>query len=297
MKIKISSKLDIGKIRDNNEDALAYCADLSQPEWRDGDISTYMSLGENGAFAVIADGMGGPSAGEIASSMAVQAVQNMMTAERIAAAISGGEATIKSLMGEAINQADSDIQQRLATDSETQGMGTTIVMCWLFNEKVYVAWCGDSRCYSYHPAQGLRLLTHDHSLVQEMVDKGEITREDAFTHPDGNVITRGLGDFDCDVEPDFCVHTIKSNETLMLCSDGLCGYCRDREMETCMDLYYTDVTKCSQELLQLPLDEGGYDNISIILISIIPDNQDAPASRSLFQSIKRAFRHLINSSF
>ena len=174
-------------------------------------------------------------------------------------------------------------------------MGTTIVACWIVSGKAYIAWCGDSRCYSYHPAKGLKSLTHDHSLVQELVDKGDITQDEAFFHPDGNVITRGLGDFGSDVDPDFAVCPIKENETLMLCSDGLCGYCIDKDLEICIDQNQTDTSKCCQNLLQRALDAGGHDNISIITISLIPDNHEQPAPITLMQSMKRRILRFINA--
>lgn len=295
MKIRISSRLDIGKLKENNEDSLAYCADLSQQEWREDDMASFLPLGDFGAIAVIADGMGGANAGEVASSVSIESIRDTFTAARVSAAVKGGEDTIKSLLIEAIKQADTAILQRIATDAGTQGMGTTIVVCWVLSDKAYVVWCGDSRCYSYHPAQGLRALTHDHSLVQEMVDNGDITPEEAFYHPDGNIITRGLGDFGSEVNPDFVVHSIKENETLMLCSDGLCGYCIDRDLEACMDENYTDTANCCNSLLKQALDVGGYDNVGIITMSIIQDNQEQPHPITLMQSMKRRFRRFLNA--
>lgn len=295
MKIKIASRLDRGKRRENNEDALSYCADLSQPEWRDDDMTTYLPLGEDGAIAVVADGMGGANAGEVASSISIQTIKETFTTDRVSAAVKGGEGTIMSLLLESIKQADTAIIQHIATDDGTQGMGTTIVACWIVSGKAYIAWCGDSRCYSYHPAKGLKSLTHDHSLVQELVDKGDITQDEAFFHPDGNVITRGLGDFGSDVDPDFAVCPIKENETLMLCSDGLCGYCIDKDLEICIDQNQTDTSKCCQNLLQRALDAGGHDNISIITISLIPDNHEQPAPITLMQSMKRRILRFINA--
>ena len=295
MKIKISSRLDIGKRRDNNEDALAYCSNLSQPDWREDDMTSYLPLGDFGAIAVVADGMGGANAGEVASSISIDTIKDTFSADRVSAAVKGGEDAIKSLLLEAVKQADAAILQRIATDDGTQGMGTTIVVCWVLNEKAYIVWCGDSRCYSYYPTQGLRPLTHDHSLVQELVDKGEITTEEAFSHPDGNIITRGLGDFGSEVDPSFVVHPVKENETLMLCSDGLCGYCMDRAMEACMDQNHTDTSKCCQSLLQQALDAGGHDNISIITISLISDNQEQPSPITILQSMKRRIGRFMNA--
>lgn len=295
MKIKIASRLDIGKRRENNEDALAYCANLSEPEWREDDMCAYLPLGKNGALAVVADGMGGANAGEVASSISIQTIRETFAIDRVSAAVKGGEETIKSLLLEAIKQADTAILQRIATDDGTQGMGTTIVVCWIVAGKAYIAWCGDSRCYSYYPSKGLKALTHDHSWVQELVDKGEITPEEAFSHPDGNIITRGLGDFGSEVNPDFVIHPVKENETLVLCSDGLCGYCTDDTLEACMDLNQTDTSNCCQSLLQRALDAGGHDNISIVTISIIPDNRDQPTPITRIQSMKRHFLRFMNA--
>ena len=295
MKIKIASRLDIGKRRENNEDALAYCANLSDHKWCEDDMAAYLPLGENGALAVVADGMGGANAGEVASSISIQTIRETFTIDRVSAAVKGGEDTIKSLLLEAIKQADTAILHRIATDDGTQGMGTTIVVCWIVAGKAYVAWCGDSRCYSYHPAKGLKALTHDHSWVQELVDKGEITPEEAFSHPDGNIITRGLGDFGSEVNPDFVVHSVKENETLVLCSDGLCGYCTDDTLEACLDLNQTDTSNCCQSLLQQALDAGGHDNISIVTISIIPDNHDRPTPITRIQSLKRHLLRFMNA--
>ncbi len=295
MKIKISSKLDIGKWRDNNEDALAYCSDLSHPDWQTDDMKDYVPLCDNGILAVVADGMGGANAGEVASSISIQTIEETFTVDRISEAVKGGADTIKFLLLETIKLADTAILQHIATDDGTKGMGTTIVACWIVSGKAYIAWCGDSRCYSYHPARGLKSLTHDHSWVQELVDKGEITPEEAFSHPDGNIITRGLGDFGSEVNPDFVIHPIKGNETLLLCSDGLCGYCTDDTIEMCLDQYQTDTSRCCQSLLQQALDAGGHDNISIITISIIPDNQDHPDPITCIQSLKRRIYRFINA--
>ena len=291
MKIKISSVLDIGK-RENNEDDMAFCPDLSNPEWRKDKMDAYISLGKSGSLAVIADGMGGANAGEVASSIAIKTVKEMFSTERTAAAVSGGDDTIKSLLEETVKKADSDILARIAVDDDTRGMGTTIVICWLLDNKAYIAWCGDSRCYVFHPVAGLKALSHDHSVVQELVDKGEITPEEAFYHPDGNIITRGLGDIGDDGQPDVMVYPVKLGDTLILCSDGLCGYCEDKDIQEIMDESYLDVTECSDRLLKLTLDAGGHDNIAIIVQSVIGDDQDKPAPLTFFQRIKRRFRRV-----
>lgn len=289
MKIRISASIDTGKERDNNEDALTYCPDLLSPQWHDnGEMPAYITIGNCGTLTVVADGMGGANAGEVASSIAIDTVKEVFSAQRVEG-IADDDEKIKELLHEVITKADEHIIAKMNTDPNTAGMGTTIVICWIFNKKAHIAWCGDSRCYVYNPAHGLKLLTKDHSLVQEMIDNGEISHEEAFSHPDSNVITRGLGDFDTNAAPDIIEYGISPNDTLLLCSDGLCGYCQDAEIESLMADKYSDVSQCCHQLMQLALDAGGFDNISIIAASLIDDNHEAPSGPSFFQKFLRLF--------
>lgn len=137
---------------------------------------------------------------------------------------------------------------------------------------VYIAWCGDSRCYCFNPNSGLRLLTKDHSLVQELIDKGEIKCEEAFNHPDNNIITRCLGDVDADPEPEILTYKICEGDIFLLCSDGLCGYCKDSLIEKTMYRNYKNMELCQKALLKNALDTGGQDNISIVLCATLPLN-------------------------
>ncbi len=287
MKINISSILDTGIERENNEDSLIFCPDLSRPEWSQGDMGAYFPLGKLGAIAVVADGMGGANAGEIASEIAINTIKD--TFDPNSPIDIENDVEIIEFLHCVVKKADKNIIDRINSDPDTSGMGTTLVLCWILNGKVYIAWCGDSRCYVYNPANGLTPLTTDHSLVQELIDRGEISKEEAFTHPDSNIITRGLGDFDTEAVADIVVHDIHPNDTLLLCSDGLCGYCQDTDIETILANNYTEVNQCCQQLLQLALNAGGYDNISIIAASLINDDQQKPANLTLGQRIKHFF--------
>ena len=133
--------------------------------------------------------------------------------------------------------------------------------------------------------KGLKLLSKDHSLVQELIDKGEITEKEAFTHPDNNVITRGLGDVNSQSLPDIVSYSIAPNDIILLCSDGLCGYTSNKEIEQVLDANSIDIMKCRDELLKLALDAGGYDNICISLASLINDNQSVPLVPTAIQKM------------
>lgn len=304
MKIKIAAVTDTGKERTNNEDACIMCPDLSQQDWTLEGTSTYIPLGEFGSVLVVADGMGGANAGELASSVAIETIRQTFSVENVGNVIEKGRK--EELLQLCVKAADEAINKRIWDDPDTSGMGTTVVICWIIGETAYVAWCGDSRCYVYNPFEGLTQLTKDHSLVQELIDKGDITEKEAFTHPDNNVITRGLGDMDSLSIPDIVTCPVSPNDILLLCSDGLCGYNTNKEIERVLDACCNDLMRCRDGLLRLALDAGGYDNICISLASVVADGQSSPSvpntiqrllikvKRFLFSDKRRALVHPIS---
>ena len=294
MKIKIVAVTDTGKERTNNEDAYIICPDLSQQDWSHSETPTYIPLNKYGSLLVVADGMGGANAGEVASSIATNSIKRSFSKENVKYAIMNNG--IEDLLCSCIKDADDSINQRIYEDPDTSGMGTTIVICWVIGNVAYIAWCGDSRCYVYNAFRGLKLLSKDHSLVQELIDKGEITEKEAFTHPDNNVITRGLGDVDFQSQPDIVKYSINPNDIILLCSDGLCGYSTNKEIEHVLDANCIDVLKCRDGLLKLALDAGGYDNICISIASMIGDNQSVPLIPTAIQKIVFKLKRDLKSS-
>lgn len=274
MKIKIVATTDTGKKRTNNEDAYIICPDLAQQDWAQSETPTYITLNKYGSLLVVADGMGGANAGEVASSIAVNSIRQSFSKGNVEHAIKDN--SIEDLLHSCIKDANESINKRMIEDPDTFGMGTTVVICWVIDNIAHIAWCGDSRCYVFNAFKGLKLLSKDHSFVQELIDKGEITEEEALTHPDSNIITRVLGDADSQCQPDIVSYPISTNDILLLCSDGLCGYSTNKEIESVLNANSIDVMKCRDELLRLALDAGGYDNICITLASLISDKQSVP---------------------
>lgn len=267
--IYISAKTDIGKMRTQNEDAFILCPDLAHPDWGKSHAST--DLGDWGAFVAVADGMGGANAGDVASTMAIESVKTIFSSEDLSKVI-GNDTLIEQFIQNTIFLTDKTLDHHVATHPETMGMATTIVLCWIVNDIAYIAWCGDSRCYVFNPRSGLKLLTKDHSYVQELIDKGDITEEEAFNHPDNNIITRGLGTFDVDSVADIVTHSLQPDDILLLCSDGLSGCCKNDVIEKTIKTHYRDLDNCCDKLVQLALDAGGCDNICVALVSIGIDN-------------------------
>lgn len=271
MDISICAKVDIGKERDQNEDAFLVCPDLTHPDW--GKNETCVRLGPHGAVLVVADGMGGENAGEVASSLAIASIRDSFSTTPMESVVTTEE-RIKEFLRTMVINADDRINSEAWNHPETQGMGTTIVVCWIFEKKTYVAWCGDSRCYVYHPQTGLQALTKDHSFVQELIDKGELTDKEAFTHPDNHIITRGLGNFDSEAVPDIVSFPTQEGDTFLLCSDGLCGYCDDKTIEKVMKAHVFDTSDCCSTLINLALKSGGFDNICVALAHVGPNESN-----------------------
>ena len=287
MKIQISATTDRGKVRGNNEDAIIVCPDLEQQDWMAGD-TPYITLGKLGALLVVADGIGGANAGEKASGLAINQVRTDFTPEAAETALKDGAQ--QSLMGKVFRNADEAINNAVLSDTEAMGMGTTFVMAWVVGEDVNVAWCGDSRCYVFNAEKGLLPLSKDHSLVQGMVDQGSITEEEALERPDSNIITQALGDCDLPCEPDYTTYHLQPGDMLMLCSDGLSGYASNKEMEETMSKHCCDTEECRDELLKMALDRGGEDNISVIVASLMDDNEQEIAKHSIWNRLLMLFK-------
>ena len=260
--------------RPNNEDNYQLDDNLSDNSWgftADAEVS----LGEKGALLVVCDGMGGMNAGEVASDIAVKTIKEWFTTDKLTdAAIAAPCKYISS----AIVAADAAIKAHSKTNPDTEGMGSTIVLAWLLGQKVYVGWCGDSRCYRFNPALGLERLSHDHSYVQELVDAGKLTEELAFDHPNNNIITRSLGDPRGAAQPDTKEFDLYNQDIILLCSDGLCGTLRDNEIAELIKQHQTSMQECRDALWDADEAAGWTDNTTIALAQIISGGKNANAA-------------------
>ena len=225
-------RTDIGRLRRQNEDAA----------WFD----------ESRAVFAVADGMGGHLAGEVASRMAIEAVQRMAQDNACP-----GIAALR----EAVASAHETILAHAQDHIECAGMGTTLSVLWLGVNYAYIAHVGDSRIYRLREGS-LTQITQDHSLVEELVRAGLITREQARTHPRRNIITRALGTHG-ENEPDLLVTDVRDGDLFLLCTDGLTGMVTDGDIERV--LRENDMETAADRLLALALDAGGRDNVTLIL--------------------------------
>jgi len=269
IKFKIAAKTDVGRVRKNNEDNLQAACDLTTApmKWVN---DMECNLGNKGALLVVADGMGGMNAGEVASEIAINTVKEFFSPEKITADVLGSKVGIETFMKKSITEADKRIKADAKANPEHKGMGTTIVIGWLLNDTLYVAWCGDSRAYIYNRVNGLRQISKDHSYVQTLVDKGKITHEEAFDYPDSNIITRCLSDSEQKARPDTLAHpiAIHNGDIILLCTDGLSGMIRDHEIEQILAENEHNLSVCTDKLIEAACEASGQDNITVALCQI-----------------------------
>lgn len=222
----------------------------------------YYSVGNVGNLPnilIVADGMGGHKAGEVASERAVMAVLD---------SIKNNESTDKISVIEMAISAANDIVYDLATsDSKFEGMGTTLVVATLVDDILYVANVGDSRLYLIND-EGIKQITRDHSLVQEMVSIGELDKESAKNHSRKNVITRAIG-VEKKIMADFFEVDVKENTKILLCSDGLTNMVEDDEISNVIEEYKgEDLEIAVRKLIDKANENGGLDNIAVVLAEV-----------------------------
>ena len=249
MKLSAHAKTDVGMIRSGNEDNFA--ADLNSAR---------------GIF-IVADGMGGHAAGEVASEMAVQIV---MRETKELADLSDGSAT--KVLGEALKLANRKIHDRTITEVDKQGMGTTASVLMLADSRYLIGQVGDSRVYLLRDGI-LKQLTKDHSYVQEQVDLGNLTPEQARYHPYSNVITRCVG-ASPEVEPDLYSGEARNGDIFLVASDGLTGMVDDRRLAQLLMSRAEPIRKV-ESLISEANGRGGLDNITAIVVHV-DDTGGAP---------------------
>lgn len=241
--MKASYRCDIGLKRASNQDSV---------------LCVNGTLGPVRAFFAVADGMGGHKAGEVASAEMLRRMEEGLRASgRLPLAV-------RAFWRDLIVRAGDAVHALSETKEEYSSMGSTFVMASFFDERICVANIGDSRCYRLTRSGELEQITRDHSLVQEMVEHGSITKEEARIHPRRNVITRAVG-VEEGVEPDFFFMASADCAKLLLCSDGLYSMVEDWEIEAILR-GEQDPDAAAERLLQLALARGGIDNISVIVV-------------------------------
>lgn len=264
-KLRCVGMTDTGKVREHNEDTIAVDADIG--------------------LLVLADGMGGYNAGEVASGIAVKTIVNLVresvdrqdlrTLDR-----ESGMSRPSIILRDAIHRANKIIYQTARTQPNCEGMGTTVVSMLFFDNRASIAHVGDSRLYRLR-SDKFEQVTMDHSLLQELVDRGFYSAEEAQRAANKNYVTRALG-----VEPNVDVEVqevpVQKGDSYILCSDGLSDMVEDDDMHLTLSTFGANLDTVAKQLIQLANDNGGRDNISVVMANVL----DAfPARRGIFDKI------------
>ncbi len=260
---------DTGRVRNHNEDAIG-------------------SNIESGLL-VLADGMGGYNAGEVASGIAVKTIVDLVTEactreDRAEVEPETGFMRQTIVLRDAISRANKIIYQTAQTQPQCEGMGTTLVACLFYNDRMSIAHVGDSRLYRLRGSR-FEQLTLDHSLLQELVDRGFYSQEEAQRSTNRNYVTRALG-VEPTVEVELQEVSVAKGDYYLLCSDGLPDMVEDEDIHLTISTFGNNLDTIGQQLIKLSNDNGGRDNVSVILVQIL----DAfPANARIFDKLRNFF--------
>ena len=264
-KINFAEVTDTGRVREHNEDAIGSDLDVG--------------------LMVLADGMGGYNAGEVASGIAVETVSKLATEAHAREDLSvvdphSGMMRQSIILKDAIYRANKIIFQTAQSQTQCEGMGTTIVACMFYNDRVSIAHVGDSRAYRLR-GDAFEQLTLDHSLLQELVDRGFYSAEEAQRSTNRNYVTRALG-VESTVEVDVHEFDVLPDDVYLLCSDGLPDMVEDDDIHLTISTFNASLDVVGQQLIELANNQGGRDNVSVMLAQVL---ESFPAKKGLFVKI------------
>ena len=264
-KLSFVGKTDTGRVREHNEDTIAADVDVG--------------------LLVLADGMGGYNAGEVASGIAVKTITNLvregLTREDLAAVDRSTGLTRPSIvLRDAITRANKIIYQTARSQAECEGMGTTVVAALFYDNRISIAHVGDSRLYRQRGSE-IAQVTMDHSLLQELVDRGFYSPEEAQRAANKNYVTRALG-VEPQVEVEVQEHPVDKGDIFILCSDGLSDMVEDEDIRLTISTFGANLDTVAKQLIQLANENGGRDNVSVVLAQAV---EPFPASRGVMDKL------------
>ncbi|MCM8596079.1 Stp1/IreP family PP2C-type Ser/Thr phosphatase [Accumulibacter sp.] len=250
--LEIAVRTDSGLVRRQNEDSV-----FADAQW---------------GLAILADGMGGYNAGEVASSMATGLLSSGLEAAfRRTAAHEidpwNGQPFARRCLAEQIREVNSTIHRAAEAQASLGGMGTTLVAVVFCDDHVVVAHVGDSRLYRLR-GEKLIAMTRDHSYLQEQIDNGLISAEEARHSLDRNLVTRAVG-VDADVEAEIHVYPVRPGDIYLLCSDGLYDMVDEGEIQHALEMCGANLERSASQLIQMANDNGGADNVSVVVVKVL----------------------------
>ena len=264
-KVTFVGQTDTGRVREHNEDTIATDPDVG--------------------LLVLADGMGGYNAGEVASGIAVKTITNLVREGLAREDLDSvdrntGLSRASIVLRDAITRANKIIYQTARSQAECEGMGTTVVAALFYDNRISIAHVGDSRLYRQRGSQ-IAQVTMDHSLLQELVDRGFYSPEEAQRAANKNYVTRALG-VEPQVEVEVQEHPVDKGDIFILCSDGLSDMVEDEDIRLTISTFGANLDTVAKQLIQLANENGGRDNVSVVLAQAV---EAFPASRGVMDKL------------
>ncbi len=279
MLVELHAKSDVGRVRRGNEDNYLLLDLAAARAWNrlDGDENPAdmrnFTIGDQGLVLVVSDGMGGALAGDVASKMAIEAVRDVLMGNNTEGPECAPDSSLVDCLKHATLQANRNIHYKSLEDSRCSGMGATLTGAAIKGDKLDLIQVGDSRAYVMRGEQ-IRLATKDQSLVQQLVDVGQISEEEAETHMFRNVILQALG-AQTELTPATARIQIRQGDMLLLCSDGLSGKLRNEEIRQIIADSSQDLAAACSALVAAANERGGEDNITVVLARFTGDDLQA----------------------
>ena len=280
MIVELYAKSDVGRVRRGNEDNFLVLDLTSEQTWTGSDGATPPSgltrfnLGEKGLVLVVSDGMGGALAGDVASRMAVDSVRQMLMGQ--GGTVCDPNIDLVDCLKNATHYANNAIHLKSQEDSRCAGMGATFTGAAIRGDNLHLVQVGDSRGYVIRKDH-IRLATKDQSLVQQLVDVGQISESEAETHMFRNVILQALG-AQSEVTPVTGRIRLRQDDLVLLCSDGLSGKLRAEDIQQIVLNSKNDLSKACEALIDEANSRGGEDNITVVLAHFSGDDLEPPAT-------------------
>ena len=282
MLVELHAKSDVGRVRRGNEDNYLLIDLATSRTWSgsDGpqspDDMRQVSLGQQGLVLVVSDGMGGALAGDVASRMAIEAVRDVLMGNNDNESGCDPDSSLIDCLKHATMQANRAIHYKSLEDSRCSGMGATLTGAAIRGDKLDLVQVGDSRAYVMR-GERIRLATKDQSLVQQLVDVGQISEEEAETHMFRNVILQALGAQN-ELTPATASIQLRQGDMLLLCSDGLSGKLRNEEIRQIVSELHDNLAEACAALVAGANERGGEDNITVVLARFTGDELREPTS-------------------
>ncbi|HVZ33757.1 MAG TPA: Stp1/IreP family PP2C-type Ser/Thr phosphatase [Polyangiaceae bacterium] len=289
IEVRVFGQTDVGQVREHNEDNFLV-ADLTR-KTRSFDPAEPCTLGRAGAVFGVCDGMGGAAAGEVASQLAVDMIYDRLSEAK---APKGREELARRLV-KAVQDAGLRIFGEARADRSRRGMGTTSTMATLMDDRLFLAQVGDSRAYLLRDGE-LTQITRDQSLVNQLIEAGQLTEEEAETFEHNNIILQALGTSEV-VQVDLTYVDLRAGDSLLICSDGLSGMVRSEDIGHVLVEVENPIEACAK-LIAAANEAGGHDNVTVVMVKfsgpglpeISPDDAPVSYQKYSFASTEHAVR-------